>query len=101
MFPDISEHNGAVDWDALETAYRGGVIEAVAIRAGFGTVRADNQFVLNQRQCRARGIPAIYYWFCYPAYNTPDAEAGMFNAIVGSLLAQEAMVGDFEDDPQA
>src|SRR5215472_7282928 len=101
MFPDISEHNGIVDWGALEAAYRAGAIEAVAMRAGFGTVRADGQFSRNQSQCRARGIRAIYYWFCYPAYNSPAAEASMFNSIVGPLQPGEAMVGDFEDDPQA
>lgn len=98
MFPDISEHQGAVDWNALGSAYQAGQIEAVAMRAGFGTVRADNQFATNQRECRARGIPAIYYWFNYPTFNTPQAEAAMFNATVGPLRAGEAMVGDFEDD---
>jgi hypothetical protein len=101
MFPDISEHNGTVDWDALDAAYHRGQIEAVAMRAGFGTVRADLQFARNQQECRSRGIPAIYYWFCYPAYNSPAAEATMFNATIGPLRPTEAMVGDFEDDPQA
>jgi GH25 family lysozyme M1 (1,4-beta-N-acetylmuramidase) len=98
MFPDISEHQGAVDWDALGSAYSAGAIEAVAMRAGFGTVRADFQFVTNQRECRARGIPAIYYWFNYPDTNSPQAEASVFNGVVGPLRDNEAMCGDFEDD---
>jgi GH25 family lysozyme M1 (1,4-beta-N-acetylmuramidase) len=98
MFPDISEFQGAVDWDALGAAYIAGQIEAVAMRAGFGTVRADAQFARNQSECRARGIPAIYYWFNYPDTNLPEAEAAMFNSVVGPLQANEAMVGDFEDD---
>jgi Glycosyl hydrolases family 25 len=99
MFPDISEFQGAVDWDALGGAYHAGEIEAVAMRAGFGTVRPDHQFARNQQECRARGIPAIFYWFSYPALNSPQSEASMFNAVVGPLLPREAMVGDFEDDP--
>jgi GH25 family lysozyme M1 (1,4-beta-N-acetylmuramidase) len=98
MFPDISEFQGAVDWNALGNAYQVGQIEAVAMRASFGTVRADNQFSTNQRECRARGIPAIYYHFCYPEFNRPQAEAAFFDTTVGALQPNEAMVGDFEDD---
>jgi GH25 family lysozyme M1 (1,4-beta-N-acetylmuramidase) len=98
MFPDISEFQGAVDWNALDNAYHIGQIEAVSMRAGFGTVRADAQFARNQSECRARGIPAIYYWFNYPDTNSPQAEASMFNSVVGPLQANEAMMGDFEDD---
>lgn len=98
MFPDISEFQGAVDWGALGAAYRAGQIEAIAIRAGFGTVRADHQFAANQAGARAHGIPAIYYWFNYPTFNTPQAEAAMFNSVVGPLGPAEAMCGDFEDD---
>src|SRR5215468_11000199 len=98
MFPDISEFQGTVNWNALGGAFQTGQIEAVAMRAGFGTVRADRQFGRNQSECRARGIPAIYYWFNYPDTNSPDAEAAMFNATVGPLQANEAMCGDFEDD---
>src|SRR5215467_14281716 len=50
---------------------------------------------------RARGIPVISYWFNYPAYNTAAAEAAMFNATVGPLQPNEALCGDFEDDPNA
>src|SRR5262249_18996521 len=99
MFPDISEFQGTVDWNALAAAYQSGQIEAVAMRSGFGTVRADRQFAANQQQCRAHGIPAVYYHFCYPTYNTPQAEAAFFNGVVGPLQPNEAMVGDFEDDP--
>jgi GH25 family lysozyme M1 (1,4-beta-N-acetylmuramidase) len=98
MFPDISEHQGAVDWNALGAAFQAGQIEAVSMRAGFGTVRADFQFARNQSECRARGIPAIFYWFNYPTFNSPQAEAAMFNRTVGPLRDGEAMMGDFEDD---
>jgi len=90
-----------VDWDALERAHRAGDIDGVAIRASFGTVRADSSFARNQREARARGIPVIYYHFAYPAYNTAAAEAAMFNGTVGPLEPAEAMCGDFEDDPSA
>jgi GH25 family lysozyme M1 (1,4-beta-N-acetylmuramidase) len=100
-FPDFSEFQGAVDWSALGAAFATGQLDAVAIRAGFGTVRADAQFATNQQEARARGIPVVYYWFTYPAYNTPGAEAAMFNATVGPLGPGEAMAGDFEDDPGA
>ena len=98
MFPDISEYQGRVDWGALESAYRSGSIEAVAMRASFGTARADYQFARNQTECRSRGIPAIFYHFCYPAVNQPQDEAQFFNQVVGPLRPFEAMVGDFEDD---
>ena len=98
MVPDISEHNGVVDWDVLGAAFAAGEIEAVSMRAGFGTVRADLQFARNQAECRARGIPAIFYWFNYPTFNSPQAEAAMFNSVVGPLRSGEAMMGDFEDD---
>jgi GH25 family lysozyme M1 (1,4-beta-N-acetylmuramidase) len=98
MFPDISEHQGVVDWNALGAAHAAGTIEAVSMRAGFGTVRADTQFARNQAECRARGIPAIFYWFNYPTFNSPQAEAAMFNSVVGPLHPREAMMADFEDD---
>jgi hypothetical protein len=101
LFPDFSEFQGAVGWSALGAAFAAGQLDAVAIRAGFGTVRADAQFATNQREARSRAIPVIYYWFTYPAYNTPAAEAAMFNATVGPLQPGEAMCGDFEDDPNA
>lgn len=101
IFPDISEHNGAVDWELLERAWRAGLILAVAMRAGFGTVRADKQFARNRDEARRRGIPAVFYWFCYSAYNSAAAEAAMFNRTVGPLRPGEAMAGDFEDDPNA
>lgn len=99
MFPDISEHQGIVDWNALGAAFAAGQIEAVSMRAGFGTVRVDNQFPRNQFECRARGIPAIFYWFNYPTFNTPQAEAVAFNGTVGPLRPGEAMMADLEDDP--
>lgn len=107
MFPDISEfedppfRSHPVDWDALEAAYRVGEILGVAIRAGFGMVRADASFERNRSEARARCIPAIYYWFAYPAYNAADAEAKLFNEVVGQLAPGEAQALDIEDDPQA
>ena len=100
-FPDISEFNGPVDWAALGAAYQAGTIAAVAIRSSFGTVRADAQLGANQQGARARGIPAVYYHFAYPAYNQASAEAAFMNYVVGPLMPNEAMCGDFEDDPSA
>lgn len=96
-FPDVSEFNGTVNWDQLKTSGA----TAAAIRAGFGTVRADAQFARNQAEARRVGLSAIYYWFTYPAYNAATAEAAMFNSTVGALGPGEAMCGDFEDDPSA
>lgn len=106
-WPDLSEFNDPpyrsswVDWDVLAQAYRAGLISGVAIRAGFGTVRADHSFARNQAAGRARGIPLVYYWFNYPGYNTAAAEAVIFNATVGPLGPGEAMMADFENDPGA
>jgi GH25 family lysozyme M1 (1,4-beta-N-acetylmuramidase) len=99
MIPDISEYQGGVDWNALGAAYRAGQIEGIIIRAGFGTVRADHQLAVNQAGARAQGIPHLYYWFCYPGINSPEAEAAKFNAVVGQLQPGEGQVGDFENDP--
>jgi len=94
--PDVSEHNGVVDWDRLAAAGP----DAVIIRAGFGTVRADLQFARNWAEARRVGLRRIAYWFCYPAYNAAAAEAEMARSVV-PLLPGDGLMGDFENDPNA
>lgn len=94
---DISQWQGNVNWDALAASNP----EAVIIRAGWGVGGRDTQFQSNWSQAKARGIKRIAYWFCYPAYNSPQAEANDFNAVVGPLGPGEGMAGDFENDPGA
>lgn len=100
-FPDISQFQGQVDWDQLAAAHQAGTIAGVMIRAGFGSSGVDAQFQANQQGARSRGIPAMYYLFCYPAYASAGDHATHFNNLVGGLQPNEAMCGDFEDDPGA
>lgn len=97
MIVDLSQFQGAVDWDALASTNP----ELVIIRAGFGVGGRDAQFSVNWSQAKQRGIKRIAYWFCYPAYNSPQAEAADFNSVVGPLEPGEGMAGDFENDPNA
>lgn len=98
MIVDISQFQGTIDWDALGSTNP----EAVIIRAGFGVGGRDTQFNRNWQEAKNRGIKRIAYWFCYPAYNTAQAEAAAFNSVVGlPLAADEGMAGDFENDPGA
>ncbi len=58
---DVSEHNGAVDW---ETARANGV-EGVIIRIGFGYSRFDFQSQRNISECKRLGIPFGVYLYSY------------------------------------
>lgn len=57
---DVSEHNGAIDWEKVK---RAGVGFAM-IRAGYG-LTADKRFSGNADACSRLGIPFGVYWFSY------------------------------------
>ncbi len=56
---DISQHQGLIDWDAVEG------VDFVMIRAGYGRGNPDTQFRRNIASCNERGIPCGVYWFSY------------------------------------
>ena len=75
---DVSEHNGAVDWDTARPA-----VDCAILRAGYGRVGADAQFRRNMDECARLGIPAGVYWFSY-AY-TPELAAGEARACLEAV----------------
>lgn len=95
--PDLSEFNGAVDMGAVKRAGAAGVI----LRAGFGTSREDHAWRTNRANAEAAGLAWCAYWVNYPSYNSPAAEAAMFNSVVGPLPVGCGMASDCENDPGA
>ena len=66
---DISEKQGAVNWDRIQEAVRRAEIAFVSVRAGFGVRTSggtDDQFVRNWAELRRRNIPRNAYFFAYP-----------------------------------
>lgn len=59
--PDISVHNGNVNFKAIRDAG----YKQVFLRAGYGRNNVDQRYVVNAEACRNLGIPAITYWFSY------------------------------------
>lgn len=67
---DVSENNGAVDWDAVKAAG----IEFAIIRLGYGRRHLDSRFFENVREATARGIRIGVYYYSY-ALDEEDAKA--------------------------
>jgi lysozyme len=86
---DISEWQGPTTLGAFSGSF-------ILIREGFGTSRLDHQFVSNRDQARALGLPHGFYWYAYPEYDTPQAEATDF-ATWTDWQAGELAVLDFEE----
>ena len=75
---DVSEHNGVLNWDAIDAAVKSGELGGVIIRAGYGTatgVQRDAQFIKNRDQARAKGIPRQFYMFAYPGRSGGNIQA--------------------------
>jgi lysozyme len=68
---DISNVNGAVDWDQI----RGAGIDAAYIKLSEGVTFDDPQSVGHARAARGAGVPFGFYHFARPDNNTPEAEA--------------------------
>lgn len=99
---DVSEHNGVLNWDAIDAAVKSGELGGVIIRAGYGTatgVQRDAQFIKNRDQARAKGIPRQFYMFAYPGRSGGNIQAQGMAAIVGQLQAGESISLDMEDEP--
>lgn len=91
---DISEHQGAVNWDAIKAA-----VNFVIIRAGYGGGGVDKQFKKNQAEARKRGITLGYYFFAYPGRSSGAQQARDFANIVGALQEGEFVALDIENEP--
>lgn len=99
---DVSEHQGVLNWDAIEAAYRGGQILGVIMRAGYGTatgMQKDGQFDRNRNDARQRGIPRQFYGFAYPGRSSGAVQGAGMAAIIGQLEAGESVSLDMEDEP--
>lgn len=70
--PDISVHNGNVNFKAVRNAG----YPQVYLRAGYGKNNVDQKYIVNAEACRNLNIPVMIYWFSY-ALNTfmSDMEA--------------------------
>lgn len=57
---DVSEHQGSIDWDKVNTDF-------VILRAGYGReiAQKDKQFENNYKGCKAENIPCGAYWYSY------------------------------------
>ena len=79
---DISKHQGAVDWAAVDAAG----IDFALIRAGYGDdiSQKDPMFETNIKGALARGLDVGVYWFSY-ADSVEDAqrEAAVFRQVIG------------------
>ena len=61
---DVSEHNGAINWEAVKAAG----IQGVIIRCGYGmdmTSQDDKQWSRNVSECERLGIPYGVYLYSY------------------------------------
>lgn len=65
---DVSEHQGAIDWQAVKNAG----IEFAILRAGYGRTGRDRHFLYNIQECNRLQIPVGVYWFSY-ALTAADA----------------------------
>lgn len=92
--PDISEHNGVIDWEALSTQ-----IDFAMLRAGYGFTGIDKQFARNAQECTRLGIPFGVYWFSY-AGNVASAiaEARKCVETISPYRIDYPVAFDWEDD---
>lgn len=93
---DISEHQGAINWDQLNE-----VSNFVIMRASLGTARRDYQFQRNQSEARrvrmdAGPLGIGYYYFAYPTLVDAVTSANYFIDNLGALEAGEMLVLDLE-----
>ncbi len=59
--PDISYHNGAVDWKQIKESG----CRQTGLRAGYGNNHVDRNYKKNAASCRELGIQVMLYWFSY------------------------------------
>ena len=69
ILPDLSHHNGSIDFSVLKNN-----IDGAILRAGYGNGCLDRQFKNYAAKCNELGIPIGIYWFSY-AYSEGMAAA--------------------------
>ena len=91
---DVSEHQGAIDWERVKPQ-----IDFAMLRVGYGRNHIDRQFVRNAQECTRLGIPFGGYWFSY-ALNAEQAkaEADYCIAALTPFKAEYPVAFDFEYD---
>lgn len=89
---DISQFQGKIDWDTYKNNSN-----FVVIRSSFGNGYFDAWFAHNRDEARRVGLPVGYYHYCYPQYNTPEAEAAWFCKALYDLKEGEFLALDFEE----
>lgn len=90
---DISEHNGTVDFNALQKAG----VKFVIIRCSVAR-RADKQFARNVAQCIDRGIPYGVYHYSYAL--SAEYAANEARLVINTLAGKKPPLGvwyDMED----
>lgn len=96
---DVSEHNGAINWEAVKSSDKVGF---VMIRAGFGKGVIDKQFKRNAFECNRLGIPIGIYWFSYAKTAAEaESEAEYCLNIIKDYKIDYPVAFDFENDSVA
>lgn len=90
---DISQYQGDIKWDIYKNN-----ANFVIIRSSYGNGYFDKWFARNRDEARRVGLPVGFYHFCYPQYNTAEAEAAWFCKAVYDLRPGEVLALDFEAD---
>lgn len=93
---DVSTWQRNIDWERVKAAG----IEAVIIRAGFGTTK-DNQFENHYAGASAAGLHIGAYWYSY-AYSVEQAEreANACAAVLSGKSFDMPVYYDMEEDDQ-
>src|ERR1035437_5584956 len=89
---DVSQFQGQIDWDTYKNN-----ANFVIIRSTYGNGYYDQWFAHNRDEARRVGLPVGFYHYCYPQYNTPEAEASWFCKAVYDLKEGESLYLDFEE----
>lgn len=91
---DVSEHQGAIDWDKVKSQ-----IDYAIIRAGYGKGNIDKQFQRNLAECERLGIPVGVYWFSYAlSPEMAKAEADYCLAAIKGHKITHPICWDYEYD---
>ena len=73
--PDISNHQGQVDWDK---AVASGLVQFAIAKASEGVRFVDAWFPRNWAEMKRKGLPRGAYHYALPSENSPKDEAAFF-----------------------
>lgn len=92
---DISNVNGAVDWNAVRRAG----IQAAYIKLSEGATFDDPDSIKHAKAASKAGLPYGFYHFARPDNNEPEAEAQHVFRRLGRLSPDLRLVLDLEHAP--